>query len=312
MERLTVMENVLSGRLGSVSSRGRPGAGASRLTPSKRPSETLARVGLEGFEDKRADALSGGQRQRVGIARALVQRPQDPPRGRADLEPRPAHLRGGASGLIVELARGRTASPRWSTSTMCPWPDSLRPQRVIGPARRGPRLRGNGGRPDRRRPWRASTAVAGRRPTRSRDEPLDVDAGPHPGGPGARVAATEASGHGRGLSPLWRGAAGAAFSSSGTTVDPRHQPRADRARALSAWAMVAGARASTRLPSATAPARRAACWSRIEIATLSTLLRRGARAFPLAVLAARNVVPLHRLRGRGGGDHYRRAARFTS
>jgi len=75
VERLTVMENVLSGRLGYVS-----------LWPAWRrrfPPEdvdaafaTLARVGLEGFEGKRADALSGGQRQRVGIARALVQRPK--------------------------------------------------------------------------------------------------------------------------------------------------------------------------------------------------------------------------------------------
>ena len=36
----------------------------------------LGQVGLQGFENKRADELSGGQRQRVGIARALVQRPR--------------------------------------------------------------------------------------------------------------------------------------------------------------------------------------------------------------------------------------------
>ena len=75
VERLTVMENVLSGRLGYV--------GLWRAWRRKFPPEdveaayrTLARVGLEGFENKRADELSGGQRQRVGIARALVQRPQ--------------------------------------------------------------------------------------------------------------------------------------------------------------------------------------------------------------------------------------------
>ncbi|MEM1346786.1 MAG: phosphonate ABC transporter ATP-binding protein, partial [Pseudomonadota bacterium] len=75
VERLTVMENVLSGRLGYVSfwrslARRFPGediANAFRL---------LERVGLAGRADSRADALSGGQRQRVGIARALAQEPE--------------------------------------------------------------------------------------------------------------------------------------------------------------------------------------------------------------------------------------------
>jgi phosphonate transport system ATP-binding protein len=75
VERLTVMENVLSGRLGYV---GLWHAWRRRFPPEdvELAFETLARVGLAGFEDKRADALSGGQRQRVGIARALVQRPK--------------------------------------------------------------------------------------------------------------------------------------------------------------------------------------------------------------------------------------------
>lgn len=75
VERLTVMENVLSGRLGYVPfwrsfARRFPGediAKAFRL---------LDRVGLSAHADKRADALSGGQRQRVGIARALEQDPE--------------------------------------------------------------------------------------------------------------------------------------------------------------------------------------------------------------------------------------------
>jgi phosphonate transport system ATP-binding protein len=75
VERLTVMENVLSGRLGYVPfwrsfTRRFPGrdiANAYRL---------LDRVGLLEHADKRADALSGGQRQRVGIARALAQDPE--------------------------------------------------------------------------------------------------------------------------------------------------------------------------------------------------------------------------------------------
>jgi phosphonate transport system ATP-binding protein len=74
VERLTVMENVLSGQLGYV--------GFWRSYFRRFPQEVveeafrlLQRVGLEEFADKRADQLSGGQRQRVGIARALIQGP---------------------------------------------------------------------------------------------------------------------------------------------------------------------------------------------------------------------------------------------
>lgn len=74
VERLTVMENVLSGRLGYT------GFWASyfRRFPQAdidRAFALLERVCLVDHVDKRADALSGGQRQRVGIARALVQEP---------------------------------------------------------------------------------------------------------------------------------------------------------------------------------------------------------------------------------------------
>lgn len=74
VERLTVMENVLSGRLGYVSF----WASWLRRFPQKDVTAAfnlLDRVGLAGMENKRADALSGGQRQRVGIARALIQDP---------------------------------------------------------------------------------------------------------------------------------------------------------------------------------------------------------------------------------------------
>src|SRR5712672_4079962 len=75
VERLTVMENVLTGRLGYV------GFWRSwfRRFPQADIDEAfrlLARVGLDDMADKRADELSGGQRQRVGVCRALIQNPE--------------------------------------------------------------------------------------------------------------------------------------------------------------------------------------------------------------------------------------------
>jgi phosphonate transport system ATP-binding protein len=75
VERLTVMENLLSGRLGYVPSwkawlRKYP------QTDLDRAFELLDTVGLSGYANQRADSLSGGQRQRVGIARAIMQEPR--------------------------------------------------------------------------------------------------------------------------------------------------------------------------------------------------------------------------------------------
>lgn len=74
VERLSVMENILSGRLAYV---GFWQSLLRRYPPDdiSYAVELLERVGLSAMLDKRSDALSGGQKQRVGIARALMQRP---------------------------------------------------------------------------------------------------------------------------------------------------------------------------------------------------------------------------------------------
>lgn len=75
VERLSVIENLLCGRLGYVP--------LWRVWMRRYPDEDIAhafalleRVGLADFATRRADALSGGQRQRVGIARAVMQSPR--------------------------------------------------------------------------------------------------------------------------------------------------------------------------------------------------------------------------------------------
>jgi phosphonate transport system ATP-binding protein len=103
VERLSVMENVLSGRLAYI------GFWRSffRQFPSsdiKQALNLLERVGLETMFDKRGDALSGGQKQRVGIARALMQNPKlllvDEPT--ASLDPKTSRQ---IMRLICELCR---------------------------------------------------------------------------------------------------------------------------------------------------------------------------------------------------------------
>ncbi|MGF1762156.1 phosphonate ABC transporter ATP-binding protein [Aliivibrio kagoshimensis] len=74
VERLTVLENVLSGRLGYMSSWDAWRRNY-RQKDLKQAFELLELVGLSEFANQRADSLSGGQRQRVGIARAVMQNP---------------------------------------------------------------------------------------------------------------------------------------------------------------------------------------------------------------------------------------------
>ena len=108
VERLSVMENVLSGRLGYVSF-WRSYTRKFRQSDIDAAFDLLERVGLADMVDKRADELSGGQRQRVGICRALIQHPElllvDEPT--ASLDPKTSRQ---IMRLICELCKERGLS----------------------------------------------------------------------------------------------------------------------------------------------------------------------------------------------------------
>src|SRR5450631_109589 len=103
IERLSVMDNVLTGRLGYTGTL----RSVFRMFTRQEIRQALVlldRVGLGDHIDKRADRLSGGQRQRVGIARALIQNPKlllvDEPT--SSLDPKISRE---VMGLIREMAR---------------------------------------------------------------------------------------------------------------------------------------------------------------------------------------------------------------
>lgn len=75
VDRLSVIENVLHGRLGYKSTL----AGVLGLYREEEKQQALQILRILGLEEqvyKRCDQLSGGQKQRVGIARALIQGPK--------------------------------------------------------------------------------------------------------------------------------------------------------------------------------------------------------------------------------------------
>jgi phosphonate transport system ATP-binding protein len=73
--RLSVLENVLHGRLGYMGSI----AGVFNKYSEENKLEAISLLQMVGLEKeiyKRADELSGGQKQRVGVCRALAQKPE--------------------------------------------------------------------------------------------------------------------------------------------------------------------------------------------------------------------------------------------
>ena len=75
VRRSSVLTNVLTGRLGTVSS-WQSAVGRFPLRDYHRAYANLERVGIVEKAYQRADTLSGGQQQRVAIARALMQEPK--------------------------------------------------------------------------------------------------------------------------------------------------------------------------------------------------------------------------------------------
>jgi len=75
VDRLSVIENVLHGRLGYKS----VVAGSAGIYTEKEKEnafEIISKLGLTQEAYKRCDQLSGGQKQRVGIARSIMQEPR--------------------------------------------------------------------------------------------------------------------------------------------------------------------------------------------------------------------------------------------
>lgn len=108
VERATVQQNVLNGRLGRV---GTLASIVGRFNDDDHMAvqQAIRDAGIEPFTHKRVDQLSGGQRQRVAIARCLAQEP------RLILADEPvSNLDPAASNNILELLT-QTAQKRGAT-----------------------------------------------------------------------------------------------------------------------------------------------------------------------------------------------------
>lgn len=75
VERRSVHQNVLNGRLGRMSV-GRSVLGHFSADDERAVKSAIDEAGLTGLEHRRVDGLSGGQRQRVAVARCLAQEPE--------------------------------------------------------------------------------------------------------------------------------------------------------------------------------------------------------------------------------------------
>lgn len=75
VNRLTVLTNVMTGRLGYTSAWN---CATNNFTKEDKlaAQESMSRLGIRGLAEKRCDELSGGQKQRVAICRALMQNPE--------------------------------------------------------------------------------------------------------------------------------------------------------------------------------------------------------------------------------------------
>ncbi len=115
LPEFSVLENVV---MPALIQGERDGAGA-----RERAAETLAMLGLDGVENKRADQLSGGQKQRVAIARALMNRPAlvlaDEPTGNLD---------SANTDAVYDLFR--SVRERWGTAFLIVTHDRLLAQRT--------------------------------------------------------------------------------------------------------------------------------------------------------------------------------------
>lgn len=128
VKRLTVLENVLTGRLGYVHTVGNMVFGFSK-EEMEMAFKSLECVGISDLAKRKAGTLSGGEMQRVAIARALVQEPilllADEPI--ANLDPN-------TSERIMELLREITLSKKIGTLAVLHQPEMAEKYatRVIG------------------------------------------------------------------------------------------------------------------------------------------------------------------------------------